>query len=187
MRLESFNLLGQILQFPPHLCLLSFECGIPIHGPGQMLDEVYLILSEKLVIKFLDHPLIGLLLQQSEEMHLFLNLLHVGVLIDLAEDGEDDLGELGKMVLEIEVKGLIQNQLLLSLRSPERILFWLLRILLLLLLPLWDFKLGASSRPPLGDYVVAHLKIHEQDHLFDVVQALFNDRVHLVKPILCLL
>jgi uncharacterized membrane protein len=52
-----------------------------------MLNEVDLILSEKLVVQLLDHTLIGLLLQQSEEMHLFLNLLHVGVLIDLAEDG----------------------------------------------------------------------------------------------------
>ena len=152
-----------------------------------MLDEVNLILSEKLVIQLLDHPLIRLLLQQSEEMHIFLNLLHVGVLIDLAEDGEDDLGELSKMMLEIEVKGLIQNQLLQSLWSPGRILFWLLRILLLLLLPLWNFKLGASSRSTLSDNVVTHLKVHEQDHFFDVIQALFNDRVHLVKPILCLL
>ena len=175
MCLESFNLFRQFLQFPTHLCLLSFECGIPVHGPRQMLDEVNLILSEKLVVQLLDHPLIGLLLQQSEEMHLFLNLLHVGVLIDLAEDGENDLGELGKMVLEIKVKGLIQNQLLLSLRSPGRFLFWLLRILLLLLLPLRNFKLCASSRSPLADYVVAHLKIHEQDYLFDVIQALFND------------
>jgi hypothetical protein len=85
--LESFNLFRQFLQFPTHLCLLSFECGIPVHGPRQMLNEVDLILSEKLVVQLLDHTLIGLLLQQSEEMHLFLNLLHVGVLIDLAEDG----------------------------------------------------------------------------------------------------
>ena len=101
--LESFNLLRQFLQLPSHLCLLSFEFGIPVHGPGQMLDEVNLVLSEKLVIQLLDHPLIGLLLQQSKEMHLFLNGLHVGVLVDLAEDREDDLGELCKMVLEIEV------------------------------------------------------------------------------------
>lgn len=175
LSLKSLNFLRHILQFPSHLCLLSFECGIPIHGPSQVLDEVNLSVSEKLVIQLLDHPLIGLLLQQSEEMHLFLNALHVGVLIDLAEDGEDDLGELSKMVLEIEVEGLIQNQLLLSLRSPGRIQFWLLKILLLLLLPLGNFKLSASSRSALCDYVVAHLKIHEQDHFFDVIQALFND------------
>jgi len=120
-------------------------------------------------------------------VHLLLNVLHVGVLIDIAEDGEDDLGELGQVVLEIEVKGFIQNQLLLGLRSPGRILLWLLRILLLLLLPLRDFKLSASSWAPLGDYVVAHLEIHEHYDLFDVVQALFNDGVHLVKPVLCLL
>ena len=120
-------------------------------------------------------------------MHLFLNVLHVGVLIDVAQDGENDLSELGQVVFEIEIKGLIQHELLLGLRSPGRILLWLLRVLLLLLLPLRDFKLSASSRAPLGDYVVAHLEIHEHDDLFDVVQALFNDGVHLVKPVLCLL
>jgi hypothetical protein len=140
-----------------------------------MLDEVNLVLSEKLVIQLLDHPLIRLLLQQSEKVHLFLKVLHVGVLIDVTYYGEDDFGELSQVVLEIKVKGLIQHELLLGLRSPGSILLWLLRILLLLLLPLRDFQLSASSRAALGDYVVAHLEIHEHDDLFDVVQALFYD------------
>lgn len=61
--LESFDLLGQFLQLSAHLRFLSFECGIPADGPGQMLDEVNLVLSEKLVIQLLHHPLVGLLLQ----------------------------------------------------------------------------------------------------------------------------
>ena len=108
-------------------------------------------------------------------MHLFLKVLHIGVLIDVTYDGEDNLSELRQVVLEIKVKGLIQHELLLGLRSPGGILLWLLRILLLLLLPLRDFQLSASSRAALGDYVVAHLEIHEHYDLFDVVQALFHD------------
>lgn len=118
-------------------------------------------------------------------MDSLLKSFHVRVLIDLAQDRENNLCELGEMMLKVEVNWLINHNLL---RMMFALHFRLLHILLLRLLPLRQFQLSFFIMAlGLGHDMIPYFEIHEHDDLLDILQALLDYRIHLMHLLLRLL